>query len=378
MPDSCTPGRARSNGSLVANLFQDVGSAQKPDQHDFPASRNYHMNQRTNSCVPCCRRRLCALRPAAVQGIIVHDVSNIVLVALDVLIQTMHLVLSQPDSTVQCPVSPDLRSRYLGWIRMYYDTHRLQSSHNDTGGKGTTDVSIVNHHRAHTSAMNVRCQLELKDERIKCLLLMPLFHRIFKAGLFVGFNSRTVEIRPRMLQSERPTIGTSHVSMTTLRDMEHSVLDHSILLQQDTSVQARAIRPSICNIYWTRESDISHEQSNEMTKNTSLVQNGDETTQNAGGYSDQGHKKHRPDTQQHQRSSTWPTMRKRARQVESDKSQDDDERKEPGPGDSYKRRSLDSEKTPKFACPFFKNNPGRYAEERACCGPGWASVNRVK
>jgi hypothetical protein len=115
-----------------------------------------------------------------------------------------------------------------------------------------------------------------------------------------------------------------------------------------------------------------------MTKNTSLVQNGDETTKQAGGYSDQGQKKHRPDIQQNQRSSTWPAMRKRARQADSDKSQDEDERKEPGPGDSYKKRNLDNEKTPKFACPFFKYNPGRYAEERACCGPGWSSVNRVK
>ncbi|KAH6954191.1 hypothetical protein DER45DRAFT_569986 [Fusarium avenaceum] len=377
MPDSCTPGRARSNGSLAANHFQDVGSAQKPDQHDFPASRNYHMNRRTDSCVSCCRRRLCALRPAAVQGITVHDVSNIVLIALDVLIQAMRLVLSKPDSTVQCPVSPDLRSRYLGWIQMYYDTHRVQSSHNDTGGKGTTDVSIVNHHRAHTSAMNVRYQLELEDERIKCLPLMRLFHIIFKAGLFVGLNSRTVEIRPRMLQSERPTLSNSHVAMTTLRDTGNCALDHSVLPQQDASVQARVIWPSICGILNHRESDIRG-QSNEMTKITSLVQNGDESTKKAGGYSDQGQEKHRPDTQQHQRSSTWPAMRKRARQAESDKSQDDDERKEPGPGDSYKKRSLDNEKIPKFACPFFKNNPGRYAEERACCGPGWASVNRVK
>jgi hypothetical protein len=68
----------------------------------------------------------------------------------------------------------------------------------------------------------------------------------------------------------------------------------------------------------------------------------------------------------------------RKRRSNSGGSQDDDERKGSGPGDSYKLRRLDSEKTSKFACPFFKYNPSRFAVERACCGPGWSSVNRVK
>ncbi len=31
----------------------------------------------------------------------------------------------------------------------------------------------------------------------------------------------------------------------------------------------------------------------------------------------------------------------------------------------------------RFACPFVRHDPGRY-KSKACCGPGWASVHRVK
>lgn len=31
-----------------------------------------------------------------------------------------------------------------------------------------------------------------------------------------------------------------------------------------------------------------------------------------------------------------------------------------------------------FACPFYKHNPERYETSRTCCGPGWATVHRVK
>lgn len=31
-----------------------------------------------------------------------------------------------------------------------------------------------------------------------------------------------------------------------------------------------------------------------------------------------------------------------------------------------------------FACPFFKNNPAKYATRRTCLGPGWRTVHRVK
>ncbi|EON99447.1 putative fad binding domain protein [Phaeoacremonium minimum UCRPA7] len=32
----------------------------------------------------------------------------------------------------------------------------------------------------------------------------------------------------------------------------------------------------------------------------------------------------------------------------------------------------------KFACPFYKNNPGTFRQKRTCCGPGWPTVHRVK
>lgn len=39
----------------------------------------------------------------------------------------------------------------------------------------------------------------------------------------------------------------------------------------------------------------------------------------------------------------------------------------------------DSKKLEKrFACPYFKNNPGKFRHKRTCCGPGWPTVHRVK
>lgn len=32
----------------------------------------------------------------------------------------------------------------------------------------------------------------------------------------------------------------------------------------------------------------------------------------------------------------------------------------------------------KFACPYFKRDPGKYRNSRSCTGPGWASVRRTK
>ena len=32
----------------------------------------------------------------------------------------------------------------------------------------------------------------------------------------------------------------------------------------------------------------------------------------------------------------------------------------------------------KLACPYFKHNPGRHSKHRACAGPGWHTIHRVK
>jgi hypothetical protein len=36
------------------------------------------------------------------------------------------------------------------------------------------------------------------------------------------------------------------------------------------------------------------------------------------------------------------------------------------------------ERPPLFACPYYKNNPARYSNERGCCGPGWYNISRLK
>lgn len=32
----------------------------------------------------------------------------------------------------------------------------------------------------------------------------------------------------------------------------------------------------------------------------------------------------------------------------------------------------------RFACPYYKSNPGKFRHKRTCCGPGWPTVHRVK
>jgi hypothetical protein len=44
--------------------------------------------------------------------------------------------------------------------------------------------------------------------------------------------------------------------------------------------------------------------------------------------------------------------------------------------DGTDRTSSDSEK--RLACPYFKRNPSRFQSSRACSGPGWLSVHRLK
>ncbi|KAF4501695.1 hypothetical protein FAGAP_2101 [Fusarium agapanthi] len=43
-----------------------------------------------------------------------------------------------------------------------------------------------------------------------------------------------------------------------------------------------------------------------------------------------------------------------------------------------KKRPKTASAAPRFACPFYKHDPERYANSRSCCGPGWETVHRVK
>lgn len=40
--------------------------------------------------------------------------------------------------------------------------------------------------------------------------------------------------------------------------------------------------------------------------------------------------------------------------------------------------STSSSSAARFACPYYKRNPRKYKSWRICCGPGWATVHRVK
>lgn len=38
----------------------------------------------------------------------------------------------------------------------------------------------------------------------------------------------------------------------------------------------------------------------------------------------------------------------------------------------------DDSKPPKYACPYYKYDPGRFGQVKTCCGPGWDKLHRVK
>ncbi|KAK1759213.1 hypothetical protein QBC47DRAFT_100192 [Echria macrotheca] len=58
---------------------------------------------------------------------------------------------------------------------------------------------------------------------------------------------------------------------------------------------------------------------------------------------------------------------------------DDEDKNKDGNDPSRKRLKLDDHgDSRKFACPFFKNDPRKYASVRSCLGPGWPSAHRVK
>ena len=60
-----------------------------------------------------------------------------------------------------------------------------------------------------------------------------------------------------------------------------------------------------------------------------------------------------------------------------DDGQDDDD-------EQGKRRKMGSLSRPnifpgvRYACPYFKHDPDKYTNCRACAGPGWQDVHRVK
>jgi hypothetical protein len=51
-------------------------------------------------------------------------------------------------------------------------------------------------------------------------------------------------------------------------------------------------------------------------------------------------------------------------------------------GDDRRRKSRipaeTGEERPRYACPYYKRDPGKYGKWRSCPGPGWDEVHRVK
>jgi hypothetical protein len=150
---------------------------------------------------------------------------------------------------------------------------------------------------------------------------------------------------------------------------------------KDVVVQVSIGRVDICYADQIQ----GHEFYQKATGETRIINKGGKgkwATQQAGSSSEKGQEKHRRTAKDYNSSSCMPSGPDRKRTVNSEGCQDDEDPNGSGQGgDEHspdKRRRVESEKTPRLACPFFKHNPAELIDERVCCGPGWSSVNRVK
>ncbi|KAH7151376.1 hypothetical protein DER46DRAFT_638943 [Fusarium sp. MPI-SDFR-AT-0072] len=62
----------------------------------------------------------------------------------------------------------------------------------------------------------------------------------------------------------------------------------------------------------------------------------------------------------------------------TDPSDGDDEDGEEGVREAKLAQRRHADEPPRFACPYFKRDPGKYCREATCVGPGWVEIHRVK
>jgi hypothetical protein len=106
------------------------------------------------------------------------------------------------------------------------------------------------------------------------------------------------------------------------------------------------------------------------------------TTQNSGGSETNQSSSNQPSSGKSQAvnpSGQPSTNGKRSASRYPDSPDDRDDRDD---GEPEKRRKLNLPPNPslgpRFACPFYKHNPHNHQKWRACRGPGWPNVHRVK
>lgn len=76
-----------------------------------------------------------------------------------------------------------------------------------------------------------------------------------------------------------------------------------------------------------------------------------------------------------QESSMGQKRGKTNQSHESDGEDDGDQR---SGGRINKRTKTTTERGKKFACPYYKRDPGKFGHTRTCSGPGWDEVHRIK
>lgn len=72
-----------------------------------------------------------------------------------------------------------------------------------------------------------------------------------------------------------------------------------------------------------------------------------------------------------------PGGQKRQLNDSDDEIDDLDDLGDGNPGDRNGNKRFKSHNR-RFACPYYKHDPGKYRQERTCCGPGWQDLHRLK
>ncbi|KAK1984977.1 hypothetical protein LZ30DRAFT_709833 [Colletotrichum cereale] len=76
--------------------------------------------------------------------------------------------------------------------------------------------------------------------------------------------------------------------------------------------------------------------------------------------------------------SPFEHSQKHSHKRRADEDDDDAGKDQRPPSKALKSNDHPDGGNPRFACPFFKKNPGKYQQRGACTGPGWATVHRIK
>ena len=344
-----------------------LGRSAVPDRNSTiyfpPYSRNSRMKQKVAGS-PAPERDGVSLQPSA------FKCDFIAVIRIETLIQTAYHVLEKPDRFLPVPFRDDIRGRYSSWIRHYSDSHYLHFLHDQA-----LQRSAARLHPALT------CPIPLAS------LMVIVGGRNREIGhLSSGQLYRTIARRESNLKLRRQGEAVMAEQHTILgRGNQVDEVVSGICSRQNRAALSVTGFCTIMGGVYQHKGMVGCEGPlvNDMnwhvsagSTDTAREEDGEVGTQQTGTTFDNGGNDHEKTVHKHQRHATWPTIagKKRSANAEesSDDNDDDDDERRP------RKRVAHSEKSPRFACPYYQHDPDRFGSERTCSGPGWTTVQRMK